>query len=268
MTARRTRRFALSATIAAALAVSSPASGTAAQASPVPTELGTAISIPTPDEHRLDKRNYNAAELNGAAPALGSQLIDGRLPRPVLDYGVKSSSSFQRITFFEGGLVVLHVDAGGARLRKRVRIPAGAVSAYLELLTPDQMQAIPSGDMGLAISDDHGYVRRYRDDRTPVEVAFSNSRDLPAEIQKLRTVLDDLIRILAEDREVTNPMIAYTPRLGDKLIGEDQKLYKVTGIRNEGSLLELTSTKDPVTIYVATKDVFTFFHAVLGRGIE
>lgn len=267
MTARRTRKLALAAAVVAAAAVAS-ASPTAAQDAPVPTELGTAISIPTPDEHRLDTRNYNTAELNGAAPAIGSQLIDGRLPRPLLDYGSASSGSLQRISFFEGGLVVLHVEAGGARLRKRVRFPAGAVDVYLDLLSPRQMEMLAKSDMGLAISKDSGYIRRYREDGSPVGVDFSNSRVLPAEIQRLRSVLDDLVRILAEDREVTNPMIVYKPRLGDKLIGEDQKLYKVTGIRNEGTLLELTSTKEPITIFVATKDVFTHFHAVLGRDVD
>ncbi len=67
---------------------------------------------------------------------------------------------------------------------------------------------------------------------------------------------------------VTNPMIAYRPRLGDRLIGDDQKLYQVVSIKNEGTLLELRSTKDPITIYVSTQDVYTNFHAVLGREIE
>ncbi|MBI2213321.1 MAG: hypothetical protein HYU52_06715 [Acidobacteria bacterium] len=267
MTAHRIRRLLLAAAVVATAAVAS-ASPTAAQQSPVPTELGTAISIPTPDEHKLDTRNYNTAELNGAAPAIGSQLIDGRLPRPLLDYGSASSGSLQRISFFEGGLVVVHVQAGGARLRKRVVFPAGAIDVYLEMLSPEQMKMLATSDMGLAISKDTGFIRRYLPEGTPVGIEFSNSRVLPAEVQRLRTVLDDLVRILAEDREVTNPMIVYKPRLGDKLIGEDQKLYKVTAIKNEGTLLELTSTKEPITIFVATKDVFTHFHAVLGRDVH
>lgn len=264
MTPRRITQLALAAAVAAVAA----ASPTPAQNSPVPTELGTAISIPTPDEDKLDTRNYNSAELNGAAPALGSQLIDGRLPRPLLDYGLKSSGSLQRISIFEGGLVVVHIDAGGARLRKRVHIPPGAVDVYLGLLSPGQIESLAKNDLGLAISKGTGYLRRYRDDGTPVTVTFANSRILPEEIQRMRTILDDFVRILAEDREVTNPMIAYTPRLGDKLIGEDQKLYQVTAIKNEGTVLELRSTKDPITIYIATKDVYTNFHAVLGQEIE
>jgi len=267
MTPRRFTQLALAATVAAAATFAS-ASPTSAQSAPVPTELGTAISIPTPDEERLDTRNYNSAELNGAAPALGSQLIDGRLPKPILDYCSQTSSSLQRISIFEGGLVVLHINAGGARLRKRVHIPPGAIDIYLSLLPIDQIERLAKFDMSLAISRDTGYIRRYRDDGTPAVVKFANSRILPEDIQRLRTVLDDLVRILSEDREVTNPMIAYRPRLGDKLIGEDQKLYEVTSIKNEGTLLELRSTKDPITIFIATKDVYTSFHAVLGRDIE
>jgi hypothetical protein len=268
MTARRLRKLALAAAIAAVAAASSATPSSAQARAPVPTELGTAISIPTPDEGKFDTRQYNTAELNGAAPAIGSQLIDGRLPRPVLDYVSKSAASVQRISFFEGGLVVVHIEAGGARLRKRVRIPAGAVGVYLDLLTPARIDSFAGSDLGLSIAKERSYLRRYRDDGSPVEVSFSNSRILPAEIQRLRTVLDDLVRILAEDREVTNPMIAYKPRLGDRLIGEDQQLYKVTAINNQGEMLELTSTRDPVRIFVATKDVFTYFHAVLGQDVD
>ena len=268
MTARRFKTFVLASAIAAAAAGSAATPGSAQTSPRVPTELGNAISIPTPDEHRLDTRNYNTSELNGAAPAIGSQLIEGRLPKPILDYVSRSSSSMQRISFFEGGLVVVHVEAGGARLRKRVRLPAGAIDPYLAMLSPEQITELRRSDHGLAIANEVSLLRRYLPDGTAVEVDFSNSRILTAEIQRLRTVLDDLVRILSEDREVTNPMIAYTPKLGDKLIGEDQKLYRVTAIKNEGSLLELTSTKDPVTIFVATKDVFTYFHAVLGRDVD
>jgi hypothetical protein len=268
MTGRRITKLALGAAIAAVAAASSATPSSAQDRAPIPTELGTAISIPTPDEGQVDRRKYNTAELNGAAPAIGSQLIDGRLPRPVLDYVAKSAASMQRISFFEGGLVVVHMEAGGARLRKRVRIPAGAVDVYLDLLSPTQIDLLAENDQGLSIAAERSFIRRYRDDGTPVEIAFSNSRVLPSEIQRLRTVLDDLVRILAEDREVTNPMIAYTPRLGDRLIGEDQQLYKVTAINNQGAMLELTSTRDPVKIFVATKDVFTYFHAVLGRDVD
>lgn len=268
MTARRIMKLSLAAAIAAVAAASSATPSSAQTSGPVPTELGTAISIPTPDEGRIDTRKYNTAELNGAAPAIGSQLVDGRLPRPLLDYVSKSAASLQRISFFEGGLVVVHIEAGGARLRKRVRVPPGSVDVYLDLLTPAQIDALDHNDLSLAIAKERSYLRRYREDGTPVEIGFSNSRILPAEVQRLRTVLDDLVRILAEDREVTNPMIAYTPRLGDRLIGEDQQLYKVTAINNQGAMLELTSTRDPVKIFVATKDVFTYFHAVLGRDVD
>lgn len=268
MTARRLRTLALTAALAAVAAASSASTSSAQTAPRVPTELGNAISIPTPDEGSIDTRKYNTAELNGAAPAIGSQLIDGRLPRPLLDYVVRASGATQRISFFEGGLVVVHITAGGARLRKRVRVPAGAVDAYLDLLTPEQIDRLAHDDHGLSITKEQSYLRRYRPDGTPVEIGFSNSRILPYEIQRVRTVLDDLIRILSEDREVTNPMIAYTPRLGDKLIGEDQQLYQVTAINNHGAMLELTATRNPVKIFVATKDVFTYFHAVLGRDVD
>ena len=136
------------------------------------------------------------------------------------------------------------------------------------MLTPDQIDSLAENDLGLSISKARSSIRRYRENGSPAEVSFSNSRVLPADLQRLRTVLDDLVRILSEDREATNPMVVYKPRLGDKLIGDDQQLYKVTAINNHGELLELTSTRDPVKIFVATKDVYTYFHAVLGRDVD
>ena len=57
--------------------------------------------------------------------------------------------------------------------------PPGAIDIYLSLLSIKQIETLATFDMGLAISKDTGYLRRYRADGTAVEVEFANSRILP-----------------------------------------------------------------------------------------
>src|SRR4051812_16348946 len=51
-----------------------------------PAPLGGAISVPLPERERKRLEKYEIPELVGSRQALGSQLIDGRLPHPILDY--------------------------------------------------------------------------------------------------------------------------------------------------------------------------------------
>src|SRR6185369_10525078 len=48
--------------------------------------LGGAIAPPLPEKQRRQLKKYDIPELAGARQALGSQLIDGALPRPLIDF--------------------------------------------------------------------------------------------------------------------------------------------------------------------------------------
>lgn len=256
--------------VAVALTVASLALSLSAQVeeeySP-PPELGASISIPKPDEDAIDESRYSSPELTDTRAAVGSQLIEGRLPAPLLDYAIVTSKSSQRLTFFEKGLVVLHMKAGDANLRKRMILPEGALTDYLALLPPDKAARINRDEiLTNGLSDDRGIIRIYRENGTHEEIVFSNSRVLPATVQQLRSTLDDLVRILAEDRGATNPMSKYVPRIGDKLISEDMKLFEVTALMNEGKLIELTGLQEPIRLFVEKDDIVSYFNAVLGRN--
>lgn len=232
-----------------------------------PPELGASISIPKPNEGEIDEDAYTSPELTDTRPANGSQLIDGRLPRARLDYLVVSSKSLQRLTFFEHGLVVLHMKAGDANLRKRMLLPEGALDEYLRMLTPEDAARMSRSEiLTNGLSDDRGIIRVYREDASHEEVVFSNSRVLPVTIQQLRSTLDDLVRILAEDRGATNPLANYTPRIGDKLISEDLKLFEITALPQQGEIIELTGLQEPIRVYVGRDDIPSYFHAILGRN--
>jgi hypothetical protein len=231
-----------------------------------PAELGTAISIPKPPEDQVDETRYTSPELPDTRPAVGSQLVDGRLPRPRLDYAIITPKSLQRLSFFDRGLVVLHMKAGAANLRKRMILPEAAIEEYLRVMTPDDAARIAREERLLtALSNDRGFIRVYREDGTHAQVEFSNSRILPATVQQFRSILDDLVRILAEDRGATNPLVDYSPRLGDKLISEDMKLWEVTAFAGDGSIVELTGLQQPVRIFVSKDEIPSYFNAILSR---
>src|SRR3954462_5844416 len=98
--------------------------------------LGGAISVPLPERERKRLRKYEIPELVGSRQALGSQLIDGELPKPILDYRVHSNEVDQRLSMFEGGLVVISITGAGATMRKKVIIPPDAMQNYMVKITP------------------------------------------------------------------------------------------------------------------------------------
>jgi len=257
----------LAATTLALVAIAPPLSAQVDEEYIPPPELGAAINIPKPNEGEIDEQSYTSPELTDTRPANGSQLIDGRLPRPQLDYSIVTPKSLQRLSFFEQGLVVLHMKAGDANLRKRMLLPEGALDEYLKLMTPDNAAAISRNEvLTNGLSDDRGIIRIYRDDGSYEQVVFSNSRILPVGVQQLRSTLDDLIRILAEDRGATNPLANYVPKIGDKLISEDMKLFEITALAEEGRIIEFTGLQEPVRVYVAKDDIASYFQAILGRN--
>ncbi|MGZ7081032.1 MAG: hypothetical protein ACXVJT_16575, partial [Thermoanaerobaculia bacterium] len=75
--------------------------------------LGGAIAVPLPEKMSRRLRKYDIPELTGARQAIGPQLIDGRLPRPLVDYSVRSGKIDQRLSLFEGGLVVMRMNGAG-----------------------------------------------------------------------------------------------------------------------------------------------------------
>src|SRR3954471_18403372 len=79
--------------------------------------LGGAIAIPLPERERKKLAKYDIPELVGSRQAVGPQRIDGRLRKPLVDYSVTTSSVYQRISIFEGGLVVVEMRSAGGIIR-------------------------------------------------------------------------------------------------------------------------------------------------------
>src|SRR6266498_3271235 len=71
--------------------------------------LGGAIATPLPEAQRKQLAKYEIPELAGSRQALGSQLIEGTLPQPLVDYVAQNAKLQQRLSIFQGGLVVVDV---------------------------------------------------------------------------------------------------------------------------------------------------------------
>src|SRR5438132_10584603 len=78
--------------------------------------LGGAIAVPLPERERKKLAKYDIPELVGSRQAIGPQRIEGRLPRPLIDFNINTSAVYERLSIFEGGLVVVEVHGAGGTI--------------------------------------------------------------------------------------------------------------------------------------------------------
>lgn len=223
-----------------------------------PAPPGTGISVPL-DDPRVDPRKLELPELAGTRQALGSQLVDGRLPRPLIDYSARVDAYLQRITIFETGLVSIHFDSPGGRIQKRLILPPDAVEVYRTELSAAKLDRIRKHEL---IDDSPGKratIRVYDSAGTPVERSFNSTSLLPHDMEQFRTVLQDLLRALIQDRDVTNTVTGYKPAVGDRLVTDDQKTYRVVRVIQDGKYVELVSLSDPTRMLIASEDLHKHF---------
>src|SRR5262245_18614896 len=109
--------------------------------------LDAAMSVPLPDEERKRLQKYEIPELIGSRQALGSQLIDGRLRRPVLDFITEQGPIHQRLSVFEQGLVVVDVHGAGGTIRKKLLIPDDALGNYMKSISTAALRNVRPIDL-------------------------------------------------------------------------------------------------------------------------
>src|SRR5258706_13202419 len=97
--------------------------------------LGGAISVPLPEKERRRLRRYEIPELVGSRQAIGSQLIDGRLRQPILDYVSEQGPIHPRLSIFEQGLVVIDAHGAGGTIHKKLLIPDDALKNYVKAIS-------------------------------------------------------------------------------------------------------------------------------------
>lgn len=202
-------------------------------------------------------------ELTGARQAIGSQLINGQLPKPMLDYFVRNQLVDQRISFFEGGLVVVRLAGAGGTIQKRVIIPEDALQKYCDVATADSLRAIRVQDVAPPSEGRFAFLRIYDKEGLAVERVFDPIGSRPRKLDVQVGPLEDLLRAISEDRTVTNTVAGYEPKVGDELVGDDRKTYRVERIIKDSGVVQLRCTSQPTVIYVAKKDLHNYF---IGRS--
>jgi hypothetical protein len=216
-------------------------------------------SVPLPQAQSRRLRKYDIQELAGSHQAIGSQLIDGRLPKPKLDLVSRNGRVLQRISFFEGNLVVVHMSGAGGTILKKLIIPDDAVAAYLhaasiEKLAPMRQDSLPRPRDGREAT-----LRLYREDGTFISRSYDPTGTLPRKLHDQLLPLQDLLRAISEDRTVSSSVANYIPKVGDELVGEDRKVYRVTRLVQGSDIVELHCTSTPTIMYVSKQDLYNYF---------
>lgn len=230
-----------------------------------PAPLGGAISVPLNQAQEKQLRRYDIPELAGARQALGSQLIHGDLPRPLIDYIARDEQLQQRISIFQGGLVVVNLRGAGGPIRKRLIIPDDALAAYRKEINPAALAAIRQGDLAAPRDSRLALLRVYSADGTFVQRTYDPMAAIPKVLSDQIVPLRDLLRTITEDREVTNTVANYMPKPGDKLVGDDRKVYVVRRVI-DNHVVELQCMSQPTSMYVEVKDLYNYFIGTTGAA--
>src|SRR5882724_12834323 len=139
-----------------------------------------ALATPLPVKQQKRLKKYDLPELAGSRQAIGSQLIDGRLPKPLIDYFEHSGQLHERISIFEGGLVVVNLSSPSvATIQKRLIIPGDALKKYLDAASPAAIDAIWQDRLRLPVPERRATIRVYRADAKFVERTFDPISALP-----------------------------------------------------------------------------------------
>jgi hypothetical protein len=223
-----------------------------------PADPGTVMSIPVPQKEERRLRKYDIPELVGAHQALGSQLVNGELPRPLIDYATRTPQIEERVSFFEGGLVVVTMNGAAGAMHKKLILPADAVTAYRKKANPEALALIRKESVRAPATTRRSLLRTYRDDGTYVELAFDPAAVLPKVLTDEVRPLEDLARALSEDRTMTSSVPGYEPAVGDELVGDDTKTWRVERVTKEG-VVQLRCIGQPTVIYVDKKSLYTYF---------
>ena len=77
-------------------------------------------------------------------------------------------------------------------------------------------------------------------------------------------ILDNQSEIAYASPGITN-IAGYEPKLGDELVGDDNKIYRVERIIEDKQVVQLRCTTQPTVIFVAKRDLYNYF---VGRAGE
>ena len=223
-----------------------------------PAPAGGAIATPLPEAQRRQMKKLDIPELVGARQALGSQLVDGALPRPIIDYVSADAKVRERISFFDGGLVVIDVTGGGATIRKRLLLPPDAFRSYTTAITAARLGAVRPESLAPPRDGRRAALRVYDAPGHFVERAYDPMSTPPKPFFDQIVPMQDLLRVIYQDRAVTNTVSNYAPKEGDELVGDDDRVWRVKRVIND-KIVVMECTTQPMSMYVDVHDLHNYF---------
>jgi hypothetical protein len=224
-----------------------------------------AASTPMPDKYERRLKKYDLPELSGAKQAVGPQLLDGNLRKPLIDFDTLDGVVEQRISIFEEGLVVVKMT-GAASIRKKVLLSPESIRSYVNPATPQRLAAVDPRKLDPPADSRRALVRAYNADRTFVERTFHPGAVLDKELADLVNPLRDLLRAISEDRGVTTTLANYQPKKGDQLVADDHKVWRVERVIDDAGVVELHCEGVSTVMYIVTKDLHLYFLGAKPRG--
>lgn len=191
---------------------------------------------------------FDIPELYGSRPFVSGSAE--KLPAVLAEYAVSSGAVYERISIFDNGVVTIHVTGRGRDMRKQIIVSDEAMKIYRE-----EVARLPIAELPRSEFTPTENVARLRIGRngTTEERHFLAGTILPRQIANFRQLLTDLLDAIALDNQVTNPITTYIPQIGDKLISEDQKMYTVTRLLRDGTIVEVELAGKPTKMYVPTE---------------
>lgn len=199
-------------------------------------------------------------ELSGAARVTGSLLdADGNLPSLYLEYITVADESSQRLAIYRNGLVTLTLERGGRTADKKILFPAEAVTEYETYFSAEMLSQIQQSRLHSSPTRARETVRIYQEDGTRAERSFDSSLVLPGELERQRTMLRDLVQLIFEDRELSNPFHDYTPRKGDLLLDPSMRGWKVLRWFPANETLEVSDPNGSRKIYINLDQIDEMF---------
>jgi hypothetical protein len=218
------------------------------------------IQVDDASRDRSGDEPYDTPELWGSKP---HQLGSGeRLPSLVGEYTVQSGTVFQRISLFDNNVASLHVRGLGAPLQRRIVLTPEAVDTLKALIKRIDPVSIRAAEARMHERGADYAELRFRQDGVTHVIVCGSREVVSQQVEAVRTMLGDLLTLIAEDRQVNNPVSTHVPALGDIFMGEDQIEYRITRIVGDGTLVELESVKQPLHLYVPANVLYRMFVSV------
>jgi hypothetical protein len=207
---------------------------------------------------------YDTPELFGSTPH--ELRHSDRLPALVAEYTVRSGTVFQRISMFDNNVASHHIRGLGAPMQRRIVLAPEAVETVRSLIKMVDPASIRAAEARLhERGNDYAQLRFQRDGVTH-EILCGSREVVSQQLEAVRGTLGELLTLIAEDRQIVNPVSTYAPVVGDVLRSDDGTEYRISRIVAEGTLVELEGVKQPLHLYVATSTLYKMFMSVRGSA--